>query len=82
MEIEWIIRRKKMNQHSNGAGGFGIGILVGAAIGVVVGILFAPRKGSETREMIGEKAMQAKDKAQDVIETVKVKASEMRSRAE
>lgn len=71
-----------MNQNSNGVGGFGIGILVGAAIGLAVGILFAPRKGSETREMIGEKAMQAKDKAQDVIETVKAKASEMRSRAE
>lgn len=33
-----------------------IGILAAAAAGVVIGILIAPAKGSETRRMIADKA--------------------------
>ena len=34
---------------------FIIGVMAGLAAGVVVGILFAPEKGSETRRKISEK---------------------------
>ena len=50
------------------ASGFGIGLLAGAAIGLVVGILYAPRSGKDTREQVGEKA-------HEVVETAKEKVA-------
>jgi len=38
------------------------GLLVGAAIGAGIGILFAPDKGSATRQRIADEALAAKDK--------------------
>jgi len=48
----------------NSGSGFGIGLILGIAVGAALGFLFAPRSGKETREMV-------KDKAVDVSETVK-----------
>ena len=45
----------------------GIGtLLTGAALGAGLGILFAPRKGSETRKMLMEKIDDLWDKVQDI----------------
>ena len=48
----------------NSVSGFGIGLILGIAVGAALGFLFAPRSGKETREMV-------KDKAADVSATVK-----------
>ena len=48
----------------NSGPGFGIGLILGIAVGAALGFLFAPRSGKETREMV-------KDKAADVSATVK-----------
>ena len=40
--------------------------LIGAAVGAVIGILFAPREGKETRRIIREKSTEYKNKAQDM----------------
>ena len=37
------------------------GILIGAAAGAVLGILFAPEKGSDTRKKIGKKSSDLKE---------------------
>jgi len=42
----------------------GIGVLVGAAVGVAIGLLYAPKSGKETRHLI-------KDKAGGIVETVR-----------
>jgi len=50
--------------------GFGVGLLAGAVIGGVVALLYAPKSGKETRQMI-------KDKTSDVVDTVKEKTGEV-----
>src|ERR1700731_3729273 len=49
--------------------------LVGLGIGALIGILFAPKSGEETREYLAEKADEGKEYAQR-------KARELRERAE
>jgi gas vesicle protein len=49
--------------------------LVGLGVGAVVGILFAPKSGDETREFLAKKADEGKDYAQR-------KARELRERAD
>jgi gas vesicle protein len=49
--------------------------LVGLGIGALVGILFAPKSGEETREYLSQKAEEGKEYAQK-------KARELRERAE
>jgi gas vesicle protein len=41
-------------------GGFGIGLLLGAAIGAIAGLLFAPKSGKELREELEEKMRRLK----------------------
>src|SRR5437764_15458972 len=49
--------------------------LVGLGVGALVGILFAPKSGEETREYLSQKADEGRDYAQR-------KARELRERAE
>ena len=74
-------------------GKFGLGLLLGAAVGAVAGILTAPKSGKETREDIKRKASEIKSdaaskaddvrkKAEDVKKDVEAKAKDFTSRAE
>jgi gas vesicle protein len=54
-------------ENSNNTGKIIGALLVGAAIGGVLGILFAPDKGSETRRKILAKGDDFKDLVQDKI---------------
>jgi gas vesicle protein len=49
--------------------------LVGLGIGALIGILFAPKSGEETREFLAQRAEEGKEYAQK-------KARELRERAE
>jgi len=49
--------------------------LVGLGIGALIGILFAPKSGEETRELLAQKAEEGKEYARS-------KARELRERAE
>ena len=44
-----------------------LGILGAAAAGVVVGLLIAPEKGSDTRKKIGKKAKDWRDQMTDML---------------
>lgn len=59
-----------MSKNENGPG-FGTGLLVGTAIGLAIGILFAPRAGSETRAEIGEKISDTKARAERIVAEAK-----------
>jgi len=43
---------------------FGLGVLIGTAVGVVAGLLTAPKSGKETRQDIKKKAIEAKGSAE------------------
>jgi len=53
---------------------FLIGLGIGAVIGMAVGLLYAPQSGKETREMLHDKAVRAKEKAKDIVEEATEKA--------
>jgi len=60
--------------NGNGGGKFGY-LLVGLGLGALLGMLFAPQSGEETREYILDRAEEGKEYAQDM-------AKELRDRAE
>lgn len=49
--------------------GFGLGCLIGA----IAGLLFAPKTGSETRELVGTRVKDLKSKTEDWINEQKAK---------
>jgi gas vesicle protein len=71
-----------MNKDS--ARGFGIGLLVGAVIGGVIALLYAPKTGKETRQLIRDKVTEVtevvdavKGKTTEVVDGVRESASEI-----
>jgi gas vesicle protein len=66
--------------------GFGIGLLTGAVIGGVIALLYAPKTGKETRQLIRDKATDVvdaiKDKTSGVVDEVKDAASEASRRGQ
>jgi gas vesicle protein len=65
----------KILMNKDHAIGFGVGLLAGAVIGGVIALLYAPKTGKETRQLI-------KDKATDVVDAVKGAASEANRRGQ
>lgn len=74
-------------------GRFLLGVVTAAAVGAVVGLLFAPEDGNRTREKLRKGTNSLADELLDALqkgkeqyanikETVKDKASELRGRAE
>lgn len=62
---------------------FVLGVLVGAAVGALAALLYAPQGGEETRDLIRQKSTEARDKvtgvAGNVKETVTHKAEEIKT---
>jgi len=45
-----------------------IGTIIGAALGAGLALLYAPRSGRETRELLARKAQKAKEKARAALQ--------------
>ncbi len=56
--------------------GFGIGLVTGVIIGGVIALLYAPKSGNETREMLKSKAKETRDTAVEIADHVKDLATE------
>jgi gas vesicle protein len=54
--------------NGTGAGSVMLAFVVGALTGAAVALLFAPASGDETREYLGQKAREGRDKARDAVE--------------
>jgi gas vesicle protein len=52
-------------------------LLLGFATGVLVGLLFAPDKGSETRRKISEKGTDLKTRFNDFVDSLSSRADDM-----
>lgn len=52
---------------------FGIGLGIGVLIGGILGVLYAPKSGVETRTLIKEKAVELKDKAKEFPADIRAK---------
>jgi gas vesicle protein len=64
-----------------GGGTFLAGLLMGAAIGAGLALLFAPKKGSELRDQIAESARKARESAREAYRQAAEKAGAVASRA-
>ncbi len=74
-----------MADNDNGVSGFGW-FLAGLGIGALVGVLYAPKAGRETREDIVSGALDARDKAsvlaQEKAQQLQAKAQQLQEKAQ
>lgn len=60
-----------MSDRESGVGSFLGGIALGAVLGVVIGLLFAPQSGEETRELLKNKTGELVEKVKKVPSDIK-----------
>ena len=61
---------------------FGVGFIAGTVLGLTMGILYAPRRGEETRIILREKAEGVKEKTGEVVEKAKERVQSLRHRGD
>lgn len=76
-QLEELDARKREEEAANE--GFLGGLVLGIVIGAIVALIFAPKSGSETREMVAETATDLKHKAEELAGQAQDKAEEMTS---
>lgn len=54
--------------NDSGAGSVMLAFMVGALTGAAVALLFAPATGEDTRDFLGQKARESREKARDAAE--------------
>ncbi len=54
-----------MSRETNGGGSVMLAFVLGAVAGAAVALLFAPAAGEETREYLGKRAREGRDRARD-----------------
>ncbi|HTD94013.1 MAG TPA: YtxH domain-containing protein [Chitinophagaceae bacterium] len=57
-------------------------LLIGFSAGLLLGILFAPAKGSETRNTIARKGQDLKDRFNDMVDSISEKFESVEDEAE
>jgi gas vesicle protein len=72
---QYLGQEKTMADNDNGTSGLGW-FLAGLGFGTLIGVLYAPKAGKETREDIANSALEAKQKAAELVEQGKQKANE------
>ena len=60
-----------VNNESSHVGGYLAAFAIGALIGTGVALLYAPRSGKETRELLAKKGRELKGKATDTLDDAK-----------
>ncbi len=68
-----------MNDHRSS--GFMGGLLVGAALGAIAGLLIAPRPGRETRQILKKSADALPDLVEDLASTLQIQSDRLSAAA-
>lgn len=55
---------------------FFVGCIAGGILGAIAGLLLAPRTGSEYREMIKDRSMELRDRAENLAREIRARAEE------
>jgi len=63
------------NDKASSSNTFLIGLTLGAAVGFLSGVLFAPKAGNETRAIIMDTGREWKEKAEELTSTTKERLS-------
>jgi gas vesicle protein len=71
------VRRKARYMSNNRSGVFIGGVLLGAAIGTLTGLLVAPRAGRETRQLLKKSADALPELAEDLSTSVQLQADRL-----
>jgi gas vesicle protein len=64
------------DDRGGGASGIILSFLLGGLTGAALAILFAPRSGRETRDMLGEKLRESAERSRELRERMAVKGRE------
>jgi gas vesicle protein len=64
-------------EKEDGSGSFLMGLLAGTVLGAGLGMLFAPKPGSELRSQLGEQAGRLRSTANDTYQQASEKVSQM-----
>jgi gas vesicle protein len=64
LDVQDMLREREDSAANQG---FATGMLVGILVGVVLALIFAPRRGDETRTAVSHKAVEIKDTAVDLV---------------
>jgi len=71
-----------MSENRSGAtGAFVVGVLLGAATGVITGLLMAPRSGRETRQLLKKSADALPELAEDLSSSMQLQAGRLSGQA-
>jgi gas vesicle protein len=68
-------------ERENGGGAFLMGMLAGTVLGAGLGMLFAPKAGSEVRKQLSEQASRLRSTANDTIQQASEKLSQVSQQA-
>ncbi|MFB2898360.1 YtxH domain-containing protein [Aerosakkonemataceae cyanobacterium BLCC-F50] len=66
-----------MSENRSGSGSFIGGMLLGAALGTITGLLLAPRTGKETRNLLKKSAEALPELAEDLSSSVQLQADRL-----
>jgi len=68
--IQWITIHQEalMSQDQSAAGSVMLAFIVGALTGAAVALLYAPASGDETRDYLGQKAREGREKAREAVD--------------
>ncbi len=63
---EWDLEQRTSTSSSTGA--FALGLLCGAAMGAAIALLYAPKPGAETRQLVTDSAQRLKRRASEAYD--------------
>jgi gas vesicle protein len=75
------VRRETVKMSNNHSGVFFGGLMLGATIGAVTGLLIAPRTGRETRKLLKKSADAIPELAEDLSTSVQIQADRLSNNA-